>query len=154
MALPVIQGNQRTIGTVSPVRRLRPGQKRRSARKATQGLETAIAQFTLPALPDGDEDLIVRLAAAQNPRTTTDLLLLLAADADVEVRLAVADNPRTPSQALYMLAGDSELIVRSFVACNENTPEEVLALLAQDPAAEVRITLATNPAACSYWDNQ
>ena len=81
---------------------------------------------------------------AGKPRTSSDVLLVLAIDADQKVRIATAANQNTPDGTLNMLAKDAVPEVRAKVAENQRTPESTLTHLAGDAVPEVRAKVAEN----------
>jgi hypothetical protein len=92
-----------------------------------------------------DKNLKIRHPVADNPNTPPEALLFLARDKNLEIRRAVADNPNTPPEALLLLARDKNLEIRRAVAQNSNTPYEVLLYLAQDKwSSDVRSHVASN----------
>jgi hypothetical protein len=92
---------------------------------------------------------LMRLEAAEDPRTPPYLLATLSHDSSKQVRRAVARNDRTPPDALALLATDVEESVRDMVAANPHTPGDALldmavtedwlrvTLVLQNPAAPV-----------------
>ncbi|MXW61661.1 MAG: hypothetical protein F4Y27_10075 [Acidimicrobiaceae bacterium] len=58
----------------------------------------------------------VRCAAAKNPSTPADAVLLLAEDEDWRVRWEVANNPNCPPEALTILAEDDDVDLRAYAA--------------------------------------
>lgn len=79
-----------------------------------------------------------RHAAAADPRSSIELLEVLADDHEPRIRHEVARNPSTPVEVLAELAKDPESRVRLGVINNPNTPLEVLKRLAWDGTHEVR----------------
>ncbi|MEM9928062.1 MAG: hypothetical protein AAF915_30800 [Cyanobacteria bacterium P01_D01_bin.50] len=76
----------------------------------------------------------VRLAVAQNPYASEDVLMKLAGDEEFRIRLAVAKNPGTSAEVLNVLmeSGDSgirgaiSLGIRFAIAEHPNATEEIL----------------------------
>ena len=89
----------------------------------------------------------VRLRVAQNKRTPSRLLELLAKDVSSSVRLAVASHPSTPTALAEALADDDSPYVRAGVARRADVSQRVLARLARDCDKDVRCSVALNPSA-------
>ena len=92
-----------------------------------------------------NEDMIVRRAVAENPKTPVKLLRKLTGDRDMVMRRNVALNTSTPVDILMKLAEDEEKWVRIAVARNPNTPAEILRKLTEDEYEQVRWGVASNP---------
>ena len=92
-----------------------------------------------------NEDMILRRAVAENPKTPVKLLRKLTGDRDLAVRRNVALNTSTPVDILMKLAEDEEKWVRFAVARNPNAPAEILRKLTEDEYEQVRWGVASNP---------
>lgn len=92
----------------------------------------------LAGIKEKPEDVFLRIAVAQNPSASPELLAKLSMDADCLVRGNAARHPNTPMDILVKLAGDDEASARGGVARNRNAPPEVLATLTKDSSAYVR----------------
>ncbi|MFV2058730.1 MAG: hypothetical protein ACC707_19885, partial [Thiohalomonadales bacterium] len=91
-----------------------------------------------------EADNLNKLDSASNPRTSVDILSLLALDKFIRVRARVAANPSTSIKTLKELATDPTFDVLLRVAGNTNTPANVLSALAQHKNSEVRMRVARN----------
>lgn len=91
-----------------------------------------------------DESMDARLAVAENPNTSEQILSEFTEDRSWSVRWAVARNPHTNGQALSELAKNKSWAIREVVAKNPNTTKETLSELASDEDRYVRETALQN----------
>jgi len=78
-------------------------------------------------------DRALKFEVARNPKTSVEIIALLAQDSDYRVRQHVAANLGAPSIWLAKLSIDPELTVRHNVLSNPSTPVEVLVEMAEEP---------------------
>ncbi len=74
----------------------------------------------------------VRCRIAENPRTSPEVLAILATDAVTEVRAALAWNAAVHVDVLERLCHDEDVNVRLALTENQHLPEFLLELLAKD----------------------
>ena len=86
----------------------------------------------------------IRKSVAQNPKAPLKLLEKLARDEDPSVRAAVTKNPKITLETLEKLARDENPSVRAAVAENFKTTLETLERLARDEDPSVRAAVAEN----------
>jgi len=92
-----------------------------------------------------DEEVLVRIAVANNRATTPDVLARLAADND-DCIFELANNPSTPVEILSRISHDCEEMIRADVASNPALPVADIERLASDDDDCVRSGVAMNPA--------
>jgi hypothetical protein len=80
----------------------------------------------------------IRLRVAENPRTPSTVLGVLANDSNHDIRVAVAGNPACHESVLRELVGDNDIVVRHGIAQNISTPKRFLEILAEDENGWVR----------------
>jgi hypothetical protein len=68
----------------------------------------------------------IRLAVAQNPSASAQILMQLANDRVLKIQLAVAKNPSTPSDVLAILAEQPEASIQAAIAAHPNATEAIL----------------------------
>ena len=107
----------------------------------------AVGPLEMPTLPEPPESWSQRFRAAGDPRTSADMLEVLAGDPDEIIRRRVADNPSTPPIVLAAMVDDVISSVRKAVAGNPATPDFVRADLAEDPVWIVRVSARGGPLA-------
>ncbi|NMP25172.1 hypothetical protein, partial [Sulfobacillus harzensis] len=95
-------------------------------------------------LPDAPETWSERFRLAGDPRTSAEMLRVLAGDRDEAIRRRVADNPATPPIVLSAMV-DDVISVRKAVAANPATPAFVRAELAKDAVWIVRVSAQVGP---------
>ena len=106
--------------------------------------------FTMTASPERLRELShhgnlrVRVAVANNPSTTADVLENMAGDENGEVRFLVAAHPRTSPKVLHDLAQDEYPDIRQQIAKSKRLNNSTFEMLAQDPDKRVRGELAQN----------
>lgn len=91
-----------------------------------------------------DENVLVRLALAENARLPEVVFETLAVDPDFLVRRKLIDNLDVPQPVLALLAADSVGIVSTAALSHRNLPIEVLQQMAADPSAIVRRAVCRN----------
>ncbi len=91
-----------------------------------------------------NEDNNIRMSVAKNPNTSVEILEKLANDKDWQIRLIIAKNQKAPKEVLMKLADDKDNAVKESVASNSNTPIKVLEKLADDKDWQIRIIIAKN----------
>lgn len=96
-----------------------------------QAGSTSISGEELAAMVDS-RHACVRLRVAENPRTPSASIALLAVDECSDVRLAVATHSAATVEILRKIASDEDPTVRYGMAEDANTPLEILEELASD----------------------
>lgn len=89
----------------------------------------------------------VRMALAENPHVTADILIQLARLPDREIRLSVALNKNVPGSLLAKWAKDKKARMRDLAAISPFTDIGDLIDLAEDEDNKVRFFVACNPSA-------
>lgn len=116
-------------------------EKRTDVDLPPQVIEGALDRLSKSRVRDPD----MRVAVANDKRSSESTLSRLARSAEDSVRRTVATNPHTPVIVLEQLARDPEPSVRAMVARNPLSPAIALVALSHDKDSQVRAQTAGNP---------
>lgn len=115
-----------------------------SVRGAIAGNQN-ISPDVLHTLSQSESDPTILGRIARSPRVHPDTLTQLIDNPDEGVRIWAASNPRTPTEVLRKAARRGTPQVRRAVAQNKAGHLELLRYLADDPDEEVRRAVMNNP---------
>ena len=86
---------------------------------------------------------LAKLLSIEN--VSKEELLKFAKDEDVDIRVLAAQNPNASKEIFEILIKDKNWIVREAIAKNLKTPKEILEILAKDEDSDVQKAVAKNP---------
>lgn len=86
-----------------------------------------------------------RRLAAEHPKTSESIMLMLTKDTDLFVRLALTYNTNSRPDVLRELSKDENESVRSGAALHPNTPPDAIAKLVKDKSARIRRSVVHHP---------
>lgn len=86
------------------------------------------------------------IAVTEQPQSaSSEALSEMALSNDIDLLERIADDPRTTIETLIRLAAHPSAMVRMSVTENEHVPLSTLIVLANDECADVRFRVAENP---------
>lgn len=91
------------------------------------------------------EDYQLRSEVAKNPKTSPEILDILATDTWIDIQILVASNPNTRKETLDNLSRHYDPYVRCKVSLNPTTSESTLRTLSMDSLWWIRHAVAKNP---------
>lgn len=86
-----------------------------------------------------------KIALAENPKTSGEILSILSHDLDEEVLVSVVENPSTPAYIVRGLSLHLSILVREAVAKSLKISFEILVKLLDDSERKVRRNAIENP---------